>query len=162
MRMNFFEAAGVPKELEGVVSEMILSGAAESWQQAANAVVNIFRLFESKGRRKMDNEILEKVGEPAALEQLAEECGELAMAALKLGHAAQKLARIERKENPTPKTFEECREEFYEEVADVEVGVDVMMASPWAQAERINHYYDEHMKRWRKRLGIGEDSDKTE
>lgn len=162
MRMNFFEAAGAPKELEGVVSEMILFGSAESWQQAANAVVNIFRLFESKGRRKMDNEILEKVGEPAALEQLAEECGELAMAALKLGHAAQKLARIERKENPTPKTFEECREEFYEEVADVEVGVDVMMASPWAQVERINHYYDEHMKRWRKRLGIGEDSDKTE
>lgn len=149
--------------MEEVVSEMTLFGDAVSWQQAANAVLNIFRFFEDKGRRKMDNEImdneiLEKVGEPAALEQLAEECGELAMAALKLGHAAQKLARIERKENPTPKTFEECREEFYEEVADVEVGVDVMMASPWAQVERINHYYDEHMKRWRKRLEIGEDS----
>ena len=110
----------------------------------------------------MNEDILEKVGEPAALEQLAEECVELAQAALKLGHVAQKLARIERKENPTPKTFDECREEFYEEVADVEVGVDVMMASPWNRVERINHYYDEHMKRWRKRLGIGEDSDKTE
>ena len=39
--------------------------------------------------------IIEEIGEAAMLEQLAEECTELAKAALKM-------ARIIRKENPTP------------------------------------------------------------
>lgn len=102
--------------------------------------------------------ILEKVGEPAILEQLAEECGELAMASLKLGHIAQKLARIERNENPTPRTFAECMEEFHVEAADLEISLEAMMLSPWVQVDRINYYYDEHMKRWRDRLEIGEGS----
>lgn len=42
-------------------------------------------------------EIIDKVGESAILEQLAEECAELAKAALKL-------SRVMRKENPTPVT----------------------------------------------------------
>lgn len=41
--------------------------------------------------------IVERIGEPAFLEQLAEECSELAQAALKT-------ARKYRGENPTPKT----------------------------------------------------------
>ena len=41
--------------------------------------------------------IIEEIGEAAMLEQLAEECTELAKAALKM-------ARIIRKENPTPVT----------------------------------------------------------
>ena len=45
--------------------------------------------------------IIEKIGEPAVLEQLAEECSELAQAALKY-------ARKQRGENPTPKSFDEC------------------------------------------------------
>ena len=100
--------------------------------------------------------IFEKVGEPALLEQLAEECGELAMAALKVGHTVQKMARIDRGENPTPRTLEECMEEFHEEAADLEVTLEVMMLSPWVQVERINHYYDEHLMRWRDRLGLEE------
>lgn len=50
-----------------------------------------------------DFEVICSLGEPALLEQLAEECSELAQAALKL-------ARKERGENPTPKTEEECVE----------------------------------------------------
>ena len=42
------------------------------------------------------NKIIEQIGECAVLEQLAEECVELAQAALKL-------ARKKRGENPTPK-----------------------------------------------------------
>lgn len=106
--------------------------------------------------------IFEKVGEPAMLEQLAEECGELAMACLKVGHIAQKIARIERNENPTPRILEECMEEFHEEAADLEVTLEAMMLSPWVQVDRINHYYDAHLKRWRDRLGIKEDSGKTD
>ena len=43
--------------------------------------------------------ILDMIGEPAMYEQLAEEANELA-------HAAQKMARIQRGENPTPVTDE--------------------------------------------------------
>lgn len=105
----------------------------------------------------MTKEILNKVGEPAALEQLAEECGELAMAAMKLCHAAQKLARKERNENPTPKTSTECQEELYEEIADVMISVETINHVPWMQWERVKHYYDAHMKRWPERLGLTED-----
>ena len=64
----------------------------------------------------MDNverkSIIEYIGEPAYLEQLAEECCEL-------GQAALKLARILRKENPTPVTEEEARANLTEEFTDV-------------------------------------------
>jgi hypothetical protein len=123
--------------------------------------VRLTDVFKEEENR-VNSDILEKVGELAALEQLAEECGELAMASLKLGHVVQKMARIERNENPTPKTFDECREELYEEIADVEVTIDVIRSNPWIQVERINHYYDKHMKRWHDRLGIEEDSDKID
>lgn len=56
--------------------------------------------------------IVERIGEPAFLEQLAEECSELAQAALKT-------ARKYRDENPTPKTIDECYDALQEEIADV-------------------------------------------
>lgn len=56
--------------------------------------------------------IVERIGEPAFLEQLAEECSELAQAALKT-------ARKYRGENPTPKTIDECYDALQEEIADV-------------------------------------------
>ena len=56
--------------------------------------------------------ILEEIGEPAVLEQLAEECTELAQAALKL-------ARILREENPTPISRKEAREKLVDEKQDV-------------------------------------------
>lgn len=56
--------------------------------------------------------IMEEIGEAAVLEQLAEECTELAKAALKL-------ARILREENPTPVTREEARAALTEEKEDV-------------------------------------------
>lgn len=52
--------------------------------------------------------IVERIGEPAFLEQLAEECSELAQAALKT-------ARKYRGENPTPKTIDECYDALQEE-----------------------------------------------
>lgn len=56
--------------------------------------------------------ILETIGEPAVLEQLAEECTELAQAALKL-------SRILREENPTPVSRKEARERLVDEKQDV-------------------------------------------
>lgn len=56
--------------------------------------------------------IVERIGEPAMLEQLAEECTELAKAALKK-------ARILRGENPTDATLEKENKAINEEFADV-------------------------------------------
>ena len=65
--------------------------------------------------------MLEHIGEPAMYEQLAEECAEL-------GQAALKMARVLRKENPTPVTEDEASAMVLEEAADVwncmnEVGI---------------------------------------
>lgn len=68
---------------------------------------------------KSDFEVIRTLGEPALLEQLAEECSELAQAALKL-------ARLERGENPTPKTEEECIAALKEEMADVGLCIDAI------------------------------------
>ena len=56
--------------------------------------------------------IIDEIGVPAMLEQLAEECAELA-------HASLKLARKIRGENPTPKDIPELIENLEEESADV-------------------------------------------
>lgn len=54
---------------------------------------------------------------PALYEQLAEECCELAQAALKL-------ARIHRDENPTPIDQDQARRNLIEEFTDVHVAAD--------------------------------------
>lgn len=71
---------------------------------------------------KSDFEVIRTLGEPALLEQLAEECSELAQAALKL-------ARLERGENPTPKTEEECVKDLLEELGDVNLCMSVIEAN---------------------------------
>ena len=59
-----------------------------------------------------DKKIMEYMGEPEMLSQLAEECCEL-------GQAALKLRRVLDKKNPTPVTEEEARANLVEEAADV-------------------------------------------
>lgn len=71
---------------------------------------------------KSDFEVIRTLGEPALLEQLAEECAELAQAALKM-------ARLERGENPTPKTEEECVQALLEELGDVNLCMSVIEAN---------------------------------
>ena len=56
--------------------------------------------------------MVEKIGTPAMLEQLAEEATELAKAALKL-------ARVHRRENPTPVTLDDATDDLVEEFTDV-------------------------------------------
>lgn len=60
----------------------------------------------------MAMEIAKEIGIAAVLEQLAEECAEL-------GHAALKLARITRGENPTPVSKKLALEMLHEEGNDV-------------------------------------------
>lgn len=85
--------------------------------------------------------MIEKIGEPAMLEQLAEEAAELSYAALKL-------ARIIRGENPTPVTEVEAWENVIEEFTDVsmcafELDVNANMGIWDAKAQRFRERWVE-------------------
>lgn len=58
--------------------------------------------------------MIEVIGEAATYELLAEECIELA-------HAALKMARVKRGENPTPATEEKVKKSIVEEWMDVNI-----------------------------------------
>ncbi len=70
----------------------------------------------------MNNEIVERIGSAAVLEQLAEEAVELA-------HAALKMARVVRGENPTPVNEGAAYYSVVEELADVRLCVSVLEAN---------------------------------
>ena len=96
--------------------------------------------------------IIEKIGEPAVLEQLAEECSELAQAALKY-------ARKQRGENPTPKSFDECYDALQEEMADVMLCMEAYMENYsndfYMEVDTIK---DEKKARWEQRIKEMEDA----
>ena len=81
--------------------------------------------------------MIEKIGEPAMLEQLAEEAAELAQAALKC-------ARIERGENPTPVTESEAYKNLVEEYTDVETCARelCLRADREIEAAKRQRFYD--------------------
>ena len=90
--------------------------------------------------------VREEIGEPALLELLAEECTELA-------HAALKLARVERRENPTPKNKAECVNSLIEEWADVAICLGEISEAPWAgDGTYFEKVYDAKMARMNERL----------
>ena len=83
--------------------------------------------------------IEKKIGKPALLEQLAEECTELAKAALKQ-------ARILRGDNPTPVTEIEAYKNVIEEYTDViQVAIELDLSIDHAQLIRKD-------KRWNERI----------
>lgn len=94
---------------------------------------------------KSDFEVIRTIGEPALLEQLAEECSELAQAALKL-------ARLERCENPTPKTEEECVSALNEEMADVCLCMDVIKCVREYDLSNVGNKACVKMERWAQRI----------
>lgn len=74
---------------------------------------------------------------------LAEECAELAQAALKLRRAYDKT-------NPTPVGEEDAYDDLMEEIADVELYVDQLSIN----RQRIEEIKGVKAFRWVKRLGI--------
>lgn len=87
--------------------------------------------------------IVELIGKPAVCEQLAEECAEL-------GKVALKMARILRRDNPTPVTMEEVNAQIIEEFTDVIHCAFVLGLDPnFDQIEKKD-------KRWRKRISEGQ------
>ena len=85
-------------------------------------------------------EIRQKVPEAALYEQLAEECVELA-------HAALKLARIKRGENPTPVSVEDAMGAVMEEYTDLRL-VAYVLEMLWD-----TEVFEQKLLRWYKRLG---------
>ena len=85
--------------------------------------------------------ILEAIGTPAVLEQLAEECCEL-------GHAALKAARLLRGENPTPALLDEVTLNLAEEAEDVLVVLYVLDVI--AECPEIEQSLK--LQRWQERL----------
>ena len=86
--------------------------------------------------------IKSKIGEPACYEQLAEECAEL-------GHAALKVARILRNENPTPCDETMTRKHVSEELGDVLLSAEVCGIDLLHVVGTINA----KAERWEARLG---------
>ena len=95
-------------------------------------------------------DIMEQIGLPALLEQLAEECGELT-------HACLKFARCLRGENPTPKTEKECRDALTEEVADVTLCIRLIIEGYVIDPDKVNDIVEEKMQRWHERLEEAEE-----
>jgi NTP pyrophosphatase (non-canonical NTP hydrolase) len=92
-------------------------------------------------------EIYKKTGETACLELLAEECTELA-------HACLKLARKQRGECPTPATQLETVKAIHEEIADVELCIEVLACARWYDNDRCTNIFYEKLKRWLTRTGV--------
>ena len=91
------------------------------------------------------NDIIDSIGLPAVLEQLAEECAELAQASLKY-------ARLLRGDNPTPKTEQECLESLTEEIADVDLCISEMMLEGLVDSNKVIDIIDQKGNRWHKRI----------
>jgi hypothetical protein len=92
-------------------------------------------------------EIIDQISEAALLEQLAEECAELAQTSLKL-------SRIIRKENPTPVTEQDAYQNFVEEVGDVRLLLKIMDSSYDGIDTKESEQYK--LQRWKKRIKTGD------
>ena len=90
-------------------------------------------------------EILDQIGEAAALEQTAEECAELA-------HACLKMARKFRAENPTPAAEDVISEQIHEELADLMTCVDVLINIPWINTKKVQEIQIRKARRWGERI----------
>ena len=87
------------------------------------------------------NIVKEKMPVPELLAGLAEECSELAQAALKL-------RRVFDQTNPTPTTEEDAINHLYEEIADV----NLYLANISINLGSISEIMREKQSRWEKRL----------
>ena len=89
--------------------------------------------------------IIDEIGVPAMLEQLAEECSELA-------HASLKLARKIRGENPTPKNISELLLNLKEETADVNLCIWLLENEGILDTDEIIIRKGDKLNRWIDRI----------
>lgn len=94
---------------------------------------------------RVEETLAYSIGGPAMLEQCAEECNELAKAALKL-------ARKIRDENPTPLSYETIVQNLEEEIADVRLCIDSVMSVFGINEDDISRIEEYKKSRWHERL----------
>lgn len=94
--------------------------------------------------------IREKVSRPELLAQLAEEATELA-------HAALKLRRVYDGTNPTPTPQAVAFANLLEEIADVELLLEVLGLDDDLYLANYRKTMHEKRERWLQRLGVTED-----
>ena len=92
-----------------------------------------------------DRTIINTIGEPALLEQTAEE-------AIELAHACLKLARKLRAENPTPIKACDLHEAIMSEWADVDVCITELTRLLWWDDSFVSAVEDFKTNRWEARL----------
>ena len=97
-------------------------------------------------------ELVNAIGYSATLDMLAEECTELA-------HAALKYSRKLRKQNPTPLSEQEIRDSLIEEIADVKFCMSLINAAVLSEDEKDCVKKLMYLKKNRmiNRLGMAED-----
>lgn len=93
-------------------------------------------------------DIVDHIGRPALLEQLAEECTELAQASLKL-------ARYIRGENMPAKTLMELNGNLLEEIADIDNILTLVAQTDLYDGPRIARIREKKMARWAQRIEAG-------
>ena len=96
------------------------------------------------------SEIVEQIGLPALLEQLAEECSELSQACLKY-------SRKLRGENPTPKTEQDCVVSLMEEVSDVRLCIAQLDLTGLYDYTFVLNTMGDKLLRWHERLREAEE-----
>lgn len=95
----------------------------------------------------MENKMLyirNHVPQAACYEMLAEE-------AIEVAHAALKIARILRGENPTPVELKKAKQKLYEEMIDLQVATDAA-DDPWGfvpidYSKKVDRWYDRLVKK---------------
>lgn len=93
-------------------------------------------------------EIAQKMGTPALLEQVAEECMELA-------HACIKAARKIRGESFTPADKTTLSYKLHEETADVLNTIDVLHYNGTLDYDIVSEIANSKMTRWSDRMSMG-------
>jgi len=93
-------------------------------------------------------DIIKQIGVPALLEQLAEECAELAQAALKL-------ARYLRGENVPVKSRTQLISDLLEEIADVDNILVLIASTELYDGQRVARIRENKMARWVQRIKAG-------
>ena len=90
--------------------------------------------------------IFQSLGCDEILCQLAEECAELTQAALKLRRALTG-------KNPTPVTNEQAIDGLIEEIADVQLCIEMLFLSH-DEEEKVRRTIKQKVKRWSERIKI--------
>jgi len=99
-------------------------------------------------------DIIKQIGVPALLEQLAEECAELAQAALKL-------ARYLRGENAPAKSRMQLIGDLLEEIADVDNILVLIACTEFYDGPSIGRIRKNKMARWVRRIKAGRQQAET-